>query len=203
MHPVDIRSALKKAGYTAVRVADELGITSGGVRQVMDGATRSIRIEERISEITDIPLYRLWPQWHAPPDGAPAEFDPTKLSFELLEAIERSLADELQRRVPGLIAPFTVRARHRAAIYNACVARGAQAIETQAGTSDEVRRYLDAWRENFEAATEGKATPEALRKWALNEAATAASSDKGSVSASGGSIASGGNTTIKVKGSRR
>lgn len=203
MHPEDIRSAIKKAGVSVSGIGRELDVSEKSVRQVIDAKGRSQRIEERISEITDIPLYRLWPQWHAAPEGAPAQLDPSRLSFELLEAIERTLADELQLRVPGLAMPFIVRARHRAAIYNACVARGAQAIETQAGTSDEVRRYLDAWRESYEAATEGKATPEALKKWALHEPQEPAASGRGSVSASGGSIASGGNTTITVKGSRR
>lgn len=204
MHPSDIAAALKKAGWSASALGREVGVSQVSVSRVIAGKGRSERIEQRISEITDIPLYRLWPQWHEPPKGAPKEFDPTKLSYELLETIERTLAAELQRLVPGLQMPFIVRARHRAAIYNACVERGAMAIETGAGTADEVRRFLEAWDDDYERTTGEKPTPEALRKWALHDHAAPAPSSTAGATATHGSVAIVGNQNeVSGSGSRR
>lgn len=193
MHPADIAAALKKAGGSASAIGREIGVSQTSVSRVVAGQSRSERIEQRISEITDIPLYRLWPQWHEAPEGAPKEFDVTKLNVDLLESVERHLAAELMHRIPGLTPPFVVRARHRVAVYNACVARGTVAIETGAGTADEVARFLAHWAENYEQTTGDKPTPEALRKWALADAGDAAPKAEGAttVHASGGSIAGG------------
>jgi len=194
VNPHDIRVALKKCGSTLTSVAQDLGVRSQTVGQVVDGKARSERIEERISKITDIPLYYLWPQWHDPPEGSPKGFDPTKLNADLLETVERCFAAELMRRIPGLAMPFVVRARHRVAVYNACVERGTIAIETGAGTADEVARFLAHWAENFEQMTGDKPIPEALRKWALSDAPSAAAGEPPRssvhVSASGNSLAS-------------
>lgn len=169
MHPEDIRAALKKSGESPTTIGAELSISEKSVRQTIKGAGRSMRIEQRISEITEIPLYRLWPQWHAAPEGAPKDFDPLKLNPDLLEAVERNLSAELQRRIPGLAMPFIVRGRHRAAVYNACVASGTAAIETGAGTADQVHAFLEAWALDYERTTGQEPTPEAMRKWALTD----------------------------------
>lgn len=197
MHAEDIKSAIKKAGLSVSQIGREIGISEKSVRQVIDGRGRSARVEERISEVTDIPLYRLWPQWHDAPKGAPKDFDPTELNLDLLEAVERNLASALMERIPGLVPPFTVRARHRVAVYNACVKRGTIAIETGAGTADEVARFLAQWAENYEQTNVDKPTPEALRKWALAETA-AVDPPRGAtqVIASGGSVASGRDTNF-------
>lgn len=201
MNPHDIRVALKKNGYSLTSVAEDVGVRSQTVGQVIDGKGRSERIEQRIAEITDIPLYYLWPQWHERPNEAPKGFDPAKLNVDLLESVERHLAAELIRRVPGLTPPFVVRARHRVAVYNACVARGTVAIETGAGTADEVAHFLAHWADNYEQTTGDKPTPEALRKWALADHDMAASTTTArasvtTVQASGGSIASGRDTVV-------
>lgn len=194
MHPSMIKSALAQSGTSQRQVAQEVGVKETVVSAVVNGKARSARVEQRISELTDIPLYRLWPEWHDPPKGAPRDFDPTELNADLLEAVERNLASALMARIPGLATPFTVRARHRVAVYNACVKRGTIAIETGAGTADEVARFLAHWAENFEQTTGDKPTPEALRKWALSDApsATAGEPPRSSVhvSASGNSLAS-------------
>ena len=201
MHPADIVSSVKKVGSSISAIGRELGVSHVSVSRVVSGQGRSERIEQRIAEITDIPLYRLWPQWHEAPEGAPKEFDVTKLNVDLLESVERHLAAELMRRVPGLTPPFVVRARHRVAVYNACVARGTVAIETGAGTADEVAHFLAHWAENYEQTTGDKPTPEALRKWALADHDMAASTTTArasvtTVQASGGSIASGRDTVV-------
>lgn len=184
---------LKNAGSTATSIGRELGISEKSVRQTINGVSRSKRIEERIAEITDIPLYYLWPQWHKAPETAPADFDPTQLNVDLLEAVERHLAAALMARIPGLAPPFNVRARHRVAVYNACVKRGTIAIETGAGTADEVAHFLAHWAENYEQTTGEKPTPEALRKWALADGGDAGPTAAGAttVRASGGSVAAG------------
>lgn len=197
MHPADIAAALKKVGSSASAVGREIGVSQVSVSRVIAGQSRSERIEQRISEVTDIPPYRLWPQWYGAPEGVPKGFDPTRLNADLLESVERHWATALMARIPGLTAPFVVRARHRVAVYNACVDRGTIAIETGAGTADEVERFLAHWAENFEQTTGDKPTPEALRKWALAEASPG-DPPRGptQVIASGGSIASGRDTNF-------
>jgi lambda repressor-like predicted transcriptional regulator len=177
MHPADIAAALKKVGSSASAVGREIGVSQVSVSRVIAGQSRSERIEQRISEVTDIPPYRLWPQWYGAPEGVPKGFDPTRLNADLLESVERHWATALMARIPGLTAPFVVRARHRVAVYNACVDRGTIAIETGAGTADEVERFLAHWAENFEQTTGDKPTPEALRKWALSDAPSAAAGE--------------------------
>jgi lambda repressor-like predicted transcriptional regulator len=197
MHPEDIRAALKKAGESPTTIAAEFEISEKSVRQVIKGVGRSKRVEQRISEITDIPLYRLWPSKYEAPEGAPKDFDPLKLNADLLEAVEHNLSAELQRRIPGLVMPFIVRGRHRAAVYNACVGSGTAAIETGAGTADQVHAFLEAWALDYELTTGQEPTPEAMRKWALTDSSQqdAAAGKKGAritnVTASHGSTAVG------------
>lgn len=169
MHPGEIKSALAMARTTQRQLAREVDVKETVVSAVVNGKARSARIEQRISEITDIPLYRLWPQWHEAPEGVPEDFDPTRISVDLLEAVERSLVAELRQRIPGLGKPLSVRARHRAAVYNACLKRGTAAIETGAGTTKEVLKYLDTWAIDFEQATGDKPTAADLKRWALTQ----------------------------------
>jgi len=61
MHPADIKASLKKVGYSMVKVAEELKISDTAVYLVIHGRSRSARIEKKISRITNIPLYELWP----------------------------------------------------------------------------------------------------------------------------------------------
>lgn len=167
MHSAEIKAALAKAGTSQRQIAADVGVKESVVSAVLNGRARSQRVEERISSETDIPLYRLWPQWHAAPEGAPKDFDPTRLNLGLLEAVERSLATELQQRVAGLKMPFLIRGELRVDVYNACLDRGTAAIETGAGTADEAAKYLDAWVLRYQQTTMSPPTPEAWRKWAL------------------------------------
>lgn len=197
MHKAQIQAALKLAEHTQAQVAELCQVSTATVSDVISGKKRNPDVEARISEITEIPLYRLWPQWHDAPKGAPKDFDPMELNVGLLEAVERNLASALMERIPGLVPPFSVRARHRVAVYNACVKRGMIAIETGAGTAHEVARFLAQWAENYEQTTGEKPTPEALRKWALAESSPEARARASTqVIASGGSIASGRDTNF-------
>jgi lambda repressor-like predicted transcriptional regulator len=196
MDPQDIRAELKKAGYTAAGIGRELEVTGGAVRQIIDGNARSRRIEKVISELTDIALYNLWPQWYDAPKGLPKNFDPTRVNAQLWAIIERNMEAELAKRIPGLEPPFTIRATHRANIYNQCIQRGAAAIETPAGTLRVMDAYFEQWELDYEQATGEKPTPEAMRKWALYPTdsecePTPANAAVTHVHASGGSQAAG------------
>jgi lambda repressor-like predicted transcriptional regulator len=67
MHPFDISAALKKAGSSQAKVArsfaDEGGkpVTHAAVYMVISGRGSSARIARRISEVTRIPVSKLWP----------------------------------------------------------------------------------------------------------------------------------------------
>ncbi len=170
MHPGEIKSALARAGVTQRQVALELDVKENVVSAIVNRRGRSARIEQRISEITDIPLYYLWPDRYEVPKDAPQGFDPTRLNVDLLESVERTLEQTLISRVPGLKLPFLIKARHRVAVYNACLDRGTAAIETGAGVAAEVNNYLERWAVNYEQTTGGDTpTPEALSKWALRQ----------------------------------
>ncbi|MBI2397711.1 MAG: helix-turn-helix domain-containing protein [Xanthomonadales bacterium] len=120
MHPVDIRSALKKAGYTAEKVASDLGVTGPAVRNAIDSKTRSRRVEERISEITQIALWELWPKWYQAPAGtkAPAVVGVSRIHPQTLSFVLRAIEAELESRVRTLAKPYEVQMQHVAIVYN-------------------------------------------------------------------------------------
>ncbi|WP_409015195.1 helix-turn-helix domain-containing protein [Caballeronia sp. LZ001] len=60
MHPEFLKAALRVAGYTAARLADELGVSRSMVTRVLDGKARSKRIEMRIAEVIGKPADELW-----------------------------------------------------------------------------------------------------------------------------------------------
>ncbi|MBI1397042.1 MAG: helix-turn-helix domain-containing protein [Betaproteobacteria bacterium] len=53
-----IRARLLLAGYTQERLADELGVTQSAVSRVLNGQSKSQRIERRIAELTRIQTRR-------------------------------------------------------------------------------------------------------------------------------------------------
>lgn len=67
MHPAEIQAALKIRGYSQSDVARDCGIERTTVGAVVNGRSRSQRVEARIAAITGIPLEKLWPQWHGDP----------------------------------------------------------------------------------------------------------------------------------------
>lgn len=68
MNYFEIKYLLAKKGYTLTGVAHELGLAGPqSVQQVLTRKYRSARVEKRISEITGIPLEKLFPD-HYPPD---------------------------------------------------------------------------------------------------------------------------------------
>lgn len=65
MHPAMIQAALKMRGITQTQIAQECGrVSDTAVHQVIQGRSRSRRIELRIAAATRLPLADLWPQWY-------------------------------------------------------------------------------------------------------------------------------------------
>lgn len=67
VHPADIQAAIKKAGYTHKTLAQRINLrdaTASMVSHVIHGRYRSRQVESLISEVTGIPLQRLWPKWY-------------------------------------------------------------------------------------------------------------------------------------------
>lgn len=89
------------------------------VGNVMDGAKRSQRVEARISEVTQIPLWELWPQWHpAPPGKVVKVAGPVKIDGQVLSFVLLAIEDELVARL-RLEKPYEVQQVHVARVYNA------------------------------------------------------------------------------------
>lgn len=61
MSPEFRKAALREKGYTAARLADELGVGRSMVSQVLNGTAQSRRIQMRAAEILDVPFADVWP----------------------------------------------------------------------------------------------------------------------------------------------
>lgn len=61
MHAEEIKAKIRMQGVTPAIIADELGVTQQTVSGVIRGKGTSRRIQDRISEITGIPVETLWP----------------------------------------------------------------------------------------------------------------------------------------------
>jgi lambda repressor-like predicted transcriptional regulator len=67
MDYLDLKYALARKGYTLTRVAIELGLFGPqSVQQVLTRKYISARVERRVSEITGIPLEKLFPDRYQP-----------------------------------------------------------------------------------------------------------------------------------------
>ncbi len=68
MDYLDLKYRLAKKGYTLTRVAEELGLFGPqSVQQVLTRKYISARVEKRVSEITGIPLEKLFPDRYPSP----------------------------------------------------------------------------------------------------------------------------------------
>ena len=67
MDYLDMKHALAKKGYTLTRVAVELGLFGPqSVQQVLTRKYISARVEKRVSDITGVPLEKLFPDRYQP-----------------------------------------------------------------------------------------------------------------------------------------
>ncbi|URX63272.1 helix-turn-helix domain-containing protein [Luteibacter anthropi] len=64
MHPAQIKAALTIAGYKQTEVADACGVAPTTVGAVINGRSRSKKVEEWISTTIGVALRDLWPQWY-------------------------------------------------------------------------------------------------------------------------------------------
>lgn len=69
MHSADITAALKRKGFSQADVGTACAVGRGVANAVVRGVGRSKKVEDKISEITGIPLAELWPQWYADTGG--------------------------------------------------------------------------------------------------------------------------------------
>lgn len=69
MTPANINRLLADKGMRHVDVVLRLGMKKTSrpiVSMVINGNSRSRRVEQAISEITEVPLSLLWPEWYPP-----------------------------------------------------------------------------------------------------------------------------------------
>lgn len=66
MHPADIQSLLKKAGITQRQIAEELGVTTFHVSEVVNKHRVSTRIMAHIATRIGKPLDRVFPEYFRP-----------------------------------------------------------------------------------------------------------------------------------------
>lgn len=158
MHPSEIKSALAKAGMTQRQVAVDADVKETVVSAVLNGKARSKRVEERIGKITNIPMYRLWPQWYDAPPGVEGALPIGGIDLQLLHSIESQMETTLMRYVPGLKRPFKIKVRHRVLAYNLALKNGPISTETGAGIADVV--------EGMFAPYDGF-PPDTIAQWAL------------------------------------
>lgn len=60
MHPEQVKAEVRKAGFTQIAIAEELGVTGTTVSQVIRGVTNSARIKNRIAQIINKPVNQIW-----------------------------------------------------------------------------------------------------------------------------------------------
>jgi hypothetical protein len=69
MTPLQIKQALEEKEIRQIDVVVALGMPKTSrpiVSAVINGTSRSRRVEKQISKITGLALHELWPDWYAP-----------------------------------------------------------------------------------------------------------------------------------------
>lgn len=86
MHAEDIKAAIRKKSLTQADVARDLEVSDMAVSHVIHGRQKSARVAKRISDVTGIPVSKLWPGKY--PD------------IEMLESLKEAVTQKRsQRRV--------------------------------------------------------------------------------------------------------
>ena len=79
MDYLDMKYALAKKGYTLTKLADEMGLFGPqSVQQVLTRKYISAHVEQRVAEITGIPLDKLFPDRYQPPKHGAGDKHTTK-----------------------------------------------------------------------------------------------------------------------------
>ena len=66
MTPELIKYAIALRGYTQLDIARECDVKASTVSMVVNGRSRSRKVEMRIAAVTGQPAATLWPEWHGP-----------------------------------------------------------------------------------------------------------------------------------------
>ena len=61
MNPQQIKSAIKRMGLTQADLANELNVSQQMIYLIINGQTKSYRIQKFISELIGQPIGRIWP----------------------------------------------------------------------------------------------------------------------------------------------
>lgn len=61
MHPEEIKAGMRMKGTTPAMLADELGVSSASMSQVIAGSIRSERIQNAIARVLGRPVSAIWP----------------------------------------------------------------------------------------------------------------------------------------------
>ena len=61
MHAEEIKAKIRMQGVTSAMIAEELHVTPQTVSGVIRGKGTSLRIQNRIAEITGTPVDEMWP----------------------------------------------------------------------------------------------------------------------------------------------
>jgi len=89
MHPAEIKAALTIAGYKQTDVARECGVAPTTIGAVINGRSRSEKVENWIAEKIRRPVVAIWPQWY----GQETEL--------VLDETERSLVRAFREASPA------------------------------------------------------------------------------------------------------
>jgi len=61
-HIINRKVILIKCGYSAAKLAREIGVTPAAISQAIRGTTHSLRIHKAISDKLDVALVDFWPE---------------------------------------------------------------------------------------------------------------------------------------------
>jgi predicted transcriptional regulator len=70
MKPEFRKAHLNVAGYSMTKLANLLGVSPAAVCMCLDGKIRASRIEAKVSELTEIALWELFPEHYPEPKDA-------------------------------------------------------------------------------------------------------------------------------------
>lgn len=65
MHPADIKASLEKAGFTQADLARHHHVSNVAVYLVINGKSRSSKIEKTIAAVIQRHPCDIWPNWYA------------------------------------------------------------------------------------------------------------------------------------------
>lgn len=131
MHAEDIKAALRKAGVSMAEIGRGLDVSRAAVGSVVDGKSRSQRVEQAVSDALSLPLSTLWPQWYGGAVASAATVERMQsLDLDLLCMVQQAYWDAMAQRGADPIVPMD--AKHLGRLYNRCAEQLARTADTSA-----------------------------------------------------------------------